>query len=380
MSYFYKNIVDIKQEYLTCLISILSPLIYDGIKKIYEKSQEQEKTFIENMKSNTSLQNPGVIKIFQTLLRGIKNINNNNIEQETIRIKENSKCGDWFDDLVKSVFKSHIILLTYSEDEKTCKLIEDKAYDKIDVNLFIHKCYIECAKIFHNYPELFWHGFSQVEQKNNQQQALVYIEKGIKSAIHKMLPMKNILQEYLENDYVKKTPSYSEIKEKLKQQNSGIYGSNQVNRIIESEDNIEISNKIKELSNNIDKIVVGDGVGTVGGNTGNNTGNDNNNIQSNTKQLNLLNEQLKNLDNPNKANGSLQEQNQNPNQTQNPNSKPEANNTSVFGKNPKTEPKPTTGMASPKLNVITSPKAIRGGNKYLLKDAIKTYNKGINLE
>ena len=107
MTHFYeRNIVDLKTEYTTFLTNIITPLIYEGIKKIYVKSVETEKVFADACKENPDVENPGVLKIFQSFLKGIKNINNHNIEAESNRIKEKSKCSEWFDDLVRCVNKT----------------------------------------------------------------------------------------------------------------------------------------------------------------------------------------------------------------------------------------------------------------------------------
>ena len=109
------------------------------------------------MKNNSSFTNPGIVKIFQMYLKDIESLNINEIEKETIRIKNNSKCSDWFDDLVKAVVKSNIVLLTYNVSDKTCKLVEDKYHERINIADFVHKCYIECARVFYNNPEFIWH-------------------------------------------------------------------------------------------------------------------------------------------------------------------------------------------------------------------------------
>lgn len=204
MTHFYeRNIVEIKNIYTTFLINIITPLIYEGVKSVYQGAQNIEKTFIEKGKNDPNIENPGILKIFQLCLKDIPTLNQHEIETETNRIKEKSKCSEWFDQLVQAVIKSHIVLLTYNATGKTCKLVTDKLHEAIDVKLFIHKCYIECARIFYNYPELFWHQYSTLDIKRNQREAHELIKLATNEAIKKMLPIKLILQEYLSNDYIK---------------------------------------------------------------------------------------------------------------------------------------------------------------------------------
>ncbi len=216
MPHFYeRNIVEIKNEYTTFLTNIMTPLVYEGIKAVYDKAKKLEEQFLEKEKVNPEVKNPGIFKIFQACLRDIPNLNNYSIEVETNRIKEKSKCSDIFEDLIKAVIKSNIILLTYNASGKKCKLVNEKYHETIDIKNFIHKVYIESAKTFYNNPELFWHKFSTIEIKRNQRESYELIRNCIIEAIRKMLPVKLILEEYLKNDYIEEPESekkYSEIK------------------------------------------------------------------------------------------------------------------------------------------------------------------------
>lgn len=197
--YYEKNIVDIKSEYTSYLINILVPLIYEGFQSIYNHAIDIHEQ-IEN--NDRTQQHPDLTKIFQICLRDIPALNQIAIENEVKRIKEFSRCSEIFDDLIKAVMKSYIILLTFNASGKTCKLVSEKYHDKVNINDFIHKCYVECANIFYNNPELFWHGHdkdTQILCKNNSYD---YIRQGIIEAIHKSLPIKDILREYLTNDYI----------------------------------------------------------------------------------------------------------------------------------------------------------------------------------
>ncbi|AYV84221.1 MAG: hypothetical protein Hyperionvirus19_45 [Hyperionvirus sp.] len=211
MTHFYeRNIVEIKNDYTMFLTNIIAPLIYEGIRNVYTKARKTAEDFEKAHKENPDVKNPGVLKIFQAFLTGVKNLNNHNIENETNRIKEKSKCSEWFDDLLRAVVKSYIVLLTYNASGKTCRLVHEKYHDKIDAKSFIHKCYVECARLFFNYPELFWHGFTTLEIKRNQREAHDIIKTAIKEAIRKLLPMKLILEEYLKNEYIQDDNNISE--------------------------------------------------------------------------------------------------------------------------------------------------------------------------
>lgn len=201
MNHLYeKNIVEIKNEYTTFITNIIAPSIYEGLKSLYTVSLTTHKKLEEqHLKNPRSEKSPGVLKIFQTCLKDIPSLNNHKISQEAERIRVNCKCSEWFDDLIKAVVKSNIVLLTYSKNE--CDIVKQKHHEKIDTNEFIHKCYIESARIVYNNPELFWHEFPTLEIKRNQRDVCELIKIAIREAIRKMLPMRLILQEYLNNDY-----------------------------------------------------------------------------------------------------------------------------------------------------------------------------------
>ena len=202
MDIFYKkNIGEIKQEYTTFLVDVLTPLIYEGIKSIYKDSIKANEQLIESSKSNPDINVMSVLKIFQLGLKEIPKYNYDILQTETNRIKVESKCGEWFEDLLKGVVKSYILLLTMSNKDN--ELMDKKYYEDIRATDFIHKCYIECAKSIYNNVELFWdQELSSIEIKRNQKIILDIIKESVASGIRKMLPMRLILREFLKNEYV----------------------------------------------------------------------------------------------------------------------------------------------------------------------------------
>lgn len=119
MSYPYeKNIAEIKNEFTSFLTNILSPFIYEGIKSVYIYAQGGHEAFVESGKYDPEIKSPSVLKLFQLSLKEIPTLNNNSIEIETNRIKSGSKCGLWFDSLVKATIKSHIVMLTFTNPKK----------------------------------------------------------------------------------------------------------------------------------------------------------------------------------------------------------------------------------------------------------------------
>src|SRR3990172_5028595 len=106
MPHFYeRNVVEIKNEYTTFLVNIIAPFMYEGISSIYNYAKVSHEKLDKKSHEAPGIKSPGILKIFQTCLKDVPNLNNNMIEAGTIRMKEKSKCAEWFDDLIKAVIK-----------------------------------------------------------------------------------------------------------------------------------------------------------------------------------------------------------------------------------------------------------------------------------
>ena len=255
MHYYERNIVDIKNEYTNFLTHIISPLIYEGFKSMYDRAMELEKQYIAAMLENDTVKNPGILKIFQYILKGVPHLNSSLIETEMIRIRDSSKNADIFEKLIRAVFKSYIVLLTYNASGKECMLVKEKYHERIEIKDFIHKIYIETAKQLYNTPDLFWHNYSQLEIKKNQKEILQIINNSINDAILKVLPLNDILTEYLKNEYIQEN-NEAKIRNMLDNEEKVNYFDEE-NKIIIDEDNgeLEESNKLmNDLNKNIANV------------------------------------------------------------------------------------------------------------------------------
>jgi hypothetical protein len=199
-----QHIVSIKNIYEEYLYSMLVPAIYEGFQSLYKKAYEIEEKFIIASKKNPDIENPGILTIFKTLIKEIPNLNNHKIRNETDRIKSSTKSADIFDDLIKAVIKSNIILLTYNIDYKRKDLLKSKYHENIIIYDFIHSCYIQSARNFFDYTELFYHNFEPVIINQNKRTCHKIIKNAICEAIRLMLPMKEILLDYLTQKYEQK--------------------------------------------------------------------------------------------------------------------------------------------------------------------------------
>jgi hypothetical protein len=196
-----QHVIEIKNIYESWLFSILVPNIYEGFESLYQIAEKFEKKFIETMKNNPNVDTMSVLVIFQKLLCNIPDLNTHKIKGETDRIKTSSRSADVFDDLVKAVIKSNIILMTYNIDAKRKVLLQTRYHDSIISHDFVHSCYVESARSFHSRPELFWTGYDNSMINQNKRTCHDIIKNAVRESINLALPMKEILSEYLTNPY-----------------------------------------------------------------------------------------------------------------------------------------------------------------------------------
>jgi hypothetical protein len=180
--------VEKKNEYTINLVNVLSPLIYEGLTSIYTEALN-----VSNCADN-------ILKVFQSFLRKIPKWTPEMINQETDRILKNSKSDTWLSNLVKATIKTNMIILTYNPHLKLQNKIDPKYYKNINLEDFIHKIYIECARELWNNPYLMYHQYPPIELKRNQRDTIILVKDAIKEAIRRLLPLKELLEIYLDDE------------------------------------------------------------------------------------------------------------------------------------------------------------------------------------
>ncbi len=179
--------IDRKKEYTKQVVGLLNIRIYEGINSIYKDAKE-----ICRKERTTQY-----LQTFQKLLSTIPKWTKETISKEFTRIKIKSECS-WLEELITAVFVSHTKVLTAI-----------KGTNQFDLEIptgskFIHKCYIECARIFWKNPYLFSdEDISPCEYQRNLRDCENIISKTITETIRKMLPVENILKKYLGSSYRK---------------------------------------------------------------------------------------------------------------------------------------------------------------------------------
>lgn len=221
-----RNIADIKNIYLQQLTSILTPCMFDSIKNIYNRSCEIAKG------SKMSIE-----YAFKVCLKDLVNLSQQSIINEVSKIKSLSNSGSYFDNLVRSVIKSHIVLMSYNVSKDSCPICDIRKYN-IDINKFIHECYIELGNQIFNDPRIFIMCLKDGDELNNINGNIrcgnkfdKLVKKCISKVVFSFIPVNDVLVEYLNKDKI--TDDYIKAKQDIEKDEI-------VNRIIEG-----INEKIK---------------------------------------------------------------------------------------------------------------------------------------
>lgn len=208
------NYSDMNKFYLNYLISILKPSLIDGISELYN-----DVLTLRN-KNNIAF-NP----MFKEALKNISYLKQNQILSLVIKIKDNTQTGDLLEKTIKSVAKSFIILLS----DNNINIVNKQYQEKINVNEFIYRCYIEFSQSIYYNVDVFIKYIKNINSTSEEINYFVY--SAINSTIFKTLPMSEIMDSYL---------SKQEKKD---------------NEIMKSLTKLTITNLTKSINDNTEKIL-----------------------------------------------------------------------------------------------------------------------------
>jgi hypothetical protein len=173
-------LVAARDEYSQQLINIILPHIRD----IFQKS-------FDSIQNNKEVPSHKKFYKFQEFLKEVPKWNAVQIENETEKIL---KDIPYLIDLVTAVFVTNVKILA-------CVRIGGKSKN-LNVNIpskekFIHKVIIECAESFYYDPLIFDTRGSHTVIQDKKYQLNKILDQSIRDSISKMLPISEILQEYL---------------------------------------------------------------------------------------------------------------------------------------------------------------------------------------
>ena len=192
-----------KNEWGARLLTILTPLIIEGFRSIFDES-------LALCKSNSEMDK--YLMTFQNLITRIPKWNANIIETERKRIIEKS-CCNYLEDLVTCVHIIQLKLLTAMRVGQKQK--------KIDINIpklddFIHKAYVNVARKVYKNVYLFEINSMPLQVQKHNRELEIIVQECILNAVRESIPIESILRAYM--DETVEEDVIQEIKEQIVEQ------------------------------------------------------------------------------------------------------------------------------------------------------------------
>ena len=147
-------------------------------------------------------QNGKVMIVFQEKCAEVPKWNQDTIDTNVNKLLDNCRC-DYLEELMSAVFIAHtkvLIAIRVSSKHKKLQITLPK------LDHFLHRIFSECARSFWKAPFLFLDDQKPIEMQKNLLQAEALCADAIASAVRRLLPIKNILNEYLSDDVLSSEP------------------------------------------------------------------------------------------------------------------------------------------------------------------------------
>jgi hypothetical protein len=171
-----------RNEYLKQLSTWIVPPIVEFFRKEYGGLSARE--------------GEGAMAAFQDYCSEVPRWNQDVIEKHINSVLDTCRC-DYVEELMTAVFIAHTKVLTSVRVNTKQKKLQI-TLPKLDH--FLHRVFTECARMFWKAPFLFAENLSYIERQKNILQAESMCTEGLSGAIRSLLPVKNILRDYLEDD------------------------------------------------------------------------------------------------------------------------------------------------------------------------------------
>lgn len=174
-----------KNEYSSRLVTILTPLILEGIKSIFDEALT---LCSENDESDKYLMT------FQNFLSRVPKWNTSIIEEECKRIINKSGCN-YLDDLITCVHITQLKILTSIRVSQKQKKID---IDIPKLDSFIHKCYIYFARKLYSNVYLYEKDIMPLNYQKNMREAELICQESILNVVRDNMPVETILRAYID--------------------------------------------------------------------------------------------------------------------------------------------------------------------------------------
>lgn len=181
------NLHESRNEWCGRLVTILTPLVIEGIQSIFNESWKM-------CSANNEISK--YLMTFQNLLARVPKWNSVILEEEKARIIERSGCN-YMEDLITCV---HIIQLKVL----TCIRVGNKQ-KKIDISIpkldhFIHRVYIHVARKMYSNVYLFERNIPDLQVQKHKREMEIMVQECILTTIRESIPTESIIRAYLDEN------------------------------------------------------------------------------------------------------------------------------------------------------------------------------------
>lgn len=174
-----------KNEYSCRLLSILTPVVIDGVKSIFN---DAERLCIENDEVDKYLMT------FQNFLSRVPKWNESLIEEECSRIISSTGCN-YLEDLITCVHIAQLKVLTSVRVSQKQKKID---LDIPKLSLFVHQVYSSFARKLYKNVYLFEKIITPLQYQKNMRECEILCKESILEIIRSSIPVEKILRSYID--------------------------------------------------------------------------------------------------------------------------------------------------------------------------------------
>ena len=179
------NLYESKNEWIARLVNVLTPLIQQGVKSIFDESWKL-------CEENDELEK--YLMTFQNLLSRVPKWNDTIIEKEVQRIISTSGCS-YLNDLITCVHIIQLKILTSIRVGKKQKRVD---IEIPKLNEFIHNVYIQVSRKLYTNVYLYEKNIKPLQFQKNQRESEVIVRESILNTVRENIPVEAILRAYLD--------------------------------------------------------------------------------------------------------------------------------------------------------------------------------------
>lgn len=181
------NLRESKNEWCCYLVDVLTPLVTQGIRSMFDQSWNM---CVEKGETNKYLMT------FQNLLSLVGKWNSVTVEEERKRIVEQSGCH-YLEELIVCVHIIHLKVMTHIRVGNRQKKI-DISLPKLDD--FLHKVYIHCSRKIYKNVYLFERGLDPLTNQKYARELELIIQQCILTTVRDSIPKEQIIRSFMDEN------------------------------------------------------------------------------------------------------------------------------------------------------------------------------------